>query len=70
VELGRGGGVWKKGKEQALECLTEVALQQQQPQQQFEVDPKSAGWKTKLKKFWFSSFFIIMQHILVFNLVC
>jgi hypothetical protein len=41
VELGRGG-VWKKGKEQKLECLTEVALQQQQ---QFEVDPKSAAGK-------------------------
>jgi hypothetical protein len=38
--------VWKKGKEQKLECLTEVALQQQQQQQQlFEVDPKSAAGK-------------------------
>jgi hypothetical protein len=37
--------VWKKGKEQKLECLTEVALQQQQQQQLFEVDPKSAAGK-------------------------
>jgi hypothetical protein len=38
--------VWKKGKEQKLECLTEGALQQQQQQQQlFEVDPKSAAGK-------------------------
>jgi hypothetical protein len=35
-----------------LECLTEVALQQQPPQQQqeqFEVDPKSAAGKPNLK---------------------
>ncbi len=35
-----------------MECLTEVALQQQPPQQQqeqFEVDPKSAAGKPNLK---------------------